>query len=57
MEKEGDLFAALDNSARHFNPVHHFTVIISPFYPIEDVEFAKKIILNDRPTSKNFSLV
>lgn len=26
MEKEGDLFAALDNSARHFNPVHHFTV-------------------------------
>jgi hypothetical protein len=34
MEKEGDLFAALDNSARHFNPVHHFTVIISPLYLI-----------------------
>ena len=26
MEKEGDLFSALDRSARHFNPVHEFNV-------------------------------
>ncbi|XP_032795610.1 phospholipid-transporting ATPase IF-like isoform X1 [Daphnia magna] len=32
MEKEGDLFAALDNSARHFNPVHHFTGYLEEFF-------------------------
>lgn len=35
MEKEGDLFAAMDNSARHFNPVHHFTVTLLFWFAFE----------------------